>query len=383
MLDVSVLLYPAAMRLVHISLCTFILTIFSYLISCTHYILVLTHYIVVCADLTPAMCFTICAVWALSYITGAVHYCANVTLSVYTRMKKLMLRAMKWWTWKKVLAFAYVGMLIACAIPVAIDAAIIATNTFSWAAICEALAAIWLNNPILGVLFDIYVWMPITYYMWPHLLGDYLLYALLATIGATAQAGLMSVHTAAVYLLSIAVYRFLRIAGAAVLYDRCKVGVVCAIIAVVPLMWTSLWPRLLVIIGSYYILFHISFRAAILLVSLYPYIVSKNYTLRMRRLRRRVGGPNYRTILVLVALMLKEEPLLIAVACGGSYIISLLAITSPIKRQLSLTCIAEDSRSISPAVIGNRFCFIISFFESKEGGCGGFFRQTSIFTVSI
>ena len=99
MLDVSVLLYPAAMRLVHISLCTFILTIFSYLISFTHYIFVLTHYIVVCADLTPAMCFTICAVWALSYITGAVHYCADVTLSVYTRMKKLMLRAMK--SWKK------------------------------------------------------------------------------------------------------------------------------------------------------------------------------------------------------------------------------------------------------------------------------------------
>ena len=262
MLDVSVLLYSAAMRLVYIFLCTFILTIFWYLITLMHYIVVLTHYIVVCADLTTAMCLPICAVWALSYIIGAVHYCADVSLSVYTRMgavlpaarshmKKPMLSAMKIISWRKALAGAYVGILIACAIPAAIDAAIIATSTFSWAAICEALAATWANNPILGVLFGIYVWMPITYYMWPHLLGDYLLDVLLATIGATAQAGFMSVQTAAVYLVSIAVYRCLRLAGAALLYDRCVLDVLCVIIAVLPLMWTPLLPWVAVLIGSY------------------------------------------------------------------------------------------------------------------------------------
>ena len=80
-----------------------------------------------------------------------------------------------------------------------------------------------------------------------------------------------------------------------------------------------------------------------LLATVYPWTIKKNYTLRWRRLLL-YGGQSYRTILLCFAWLFQARPLYIACFFICLCIMSKLAITSPMKRQLDPLEILRDMR---------------------------------------
>ncbi len=85
------------------------------------------------------------------------------------------------------------------------------------------------------------------------------------------------------------------------------------------------------------------FECIAFLAMVYPWVVSKNYTLRWRRLLL-YGGQSYRTILLCFAWLFQARPLYIAFFFICLCIMSKLAITSPMKRQLDPLEILRDMR---------------------------------------
>ena len=81
----------------------------------------------------------------------------------------------------------------------------------------------------------------------------------------------------------------------------------------------------------------------ILLTTVYPWIVVKNYTLRLRRLVL-YGGQSYRTILFTFAWVFQARPLYIVVFYAGVWAISKVALTSPMKRQVDPINMLRDMR---------------------------------------
>ena len=100
----------------------------------------------------------------------------------------------------------------------------------------------------------------------------------------------------------------------------------------------SLWCILLVC--SYTIVCCVG---AILLTITYTWTIKKKYTLRWRRLVL-YGGQSYRTILLCFAWLFQARPLYIACFFICLCIMSKLAITSPMKRQLDPLEILRDMR---------------------------------------
>ena len=95
-----------------------------------------------------------------------------------------------------------------------------------------------------------------------------------------------------------------------------------------------------VLIASYIFILHVG---AILLISVYPWIIKKNYTIRWRRLLL-YGGKSYRTILLLFAWVFQARPLDIVAFYAGVWAISKVALTSPMKRQVDPMEIWRDMR---------------------------------------
>ena len=85
------------------------------------------------------------------------------------------------------------------------------------------------------------------------------------------------------------------------------------------------------------------FECIALLAMVYQWVVRKNYTLRWRRLLL-YGGQSYRTIFLCFAWLLQSRPLYIACFFTCLCIMSKLAITSPMKRQLDPLEIWRDMR---------------------------------------
>ena len=100
----------------------------------------------------------------------------------------------------------------------------------------------------------------------------------------------------------------------------------------------SLWCILLVCLYTI-----VCCMGAILLLIIYPWTIKKNYTLRWRRLLL-YGGQSYRTILLCFAWLFQARPLYIACFFICLCILSKLAITSPMQRQLDPLEILRDMR---------------------------------------
>ena len=89
------------------------------------------------------------------------------------------------------------------------------------------------------------------------------------------------------------------------------------------------------------IIISVTFGCIDFLAIVYPWAIKKNYTLRWRRLLL-YGGQSYRTILFCFAWLFQARPLYIACFFICLCIMSKLAITSPMKRQLDPLEILRD-----------------------------------------
>ena len=95
------------------------------------------------------------------------------------------------------------------------------------------------GSPFFGALCGIYIWVPVTYYMYPHLLGIYLEGSIIMSIMATALVGYTSAQGAGYLIGSVllvkAIYE-ITWAGAAQLSDGCIILLIIgAIIGTVPI----------------------------------------------------------------------------------------------------------------------------------------------------
>jgi len=95
--------------------------------------------------------------------------------------------------------------------------------------------------------------------------------------------------------------------------------------------------------GSRIVLYNRLLYGAVLLTTVYPWIVVKNYTLRLRSLVL-YGGQSYRTILFTFAWVFQARPLYIVVFYAGVWAISKVALTSPMKRQVDPINMLRDMR---------------------------------------
>ena len=118
------------------------------------------------------------------------------------------------------------------------------------------------------------------------------------------------------------------------------------------------------------------------LAIVYPWVIKKNCTLRWRRLLL-YGGQSYRTILFCFAWLFQARPLYIVCFFICLCIMSKLAITSPMKRQLDPLEILRDMRQGGSTINVPILHVILLSLSNLFMGPSSWRMVLSSFTISL